>query len=288
MSIPTVNLLLASDLHLEVGNYSLRAQIERLRHDGRRIDAVILAGDIMDVAGGDPVAYAADQVPADLPAIFVPGNHDFYGGRYGNLVNRWRASAAGSHVRVLMEDSMTVPSPDGGEVVVLGTPLWSNLQSQGPVAEAQLRRTVHRQISDFSCMFASDGSSWTVQNLLEEFEKGRLFLKRELSDAMLSDGRRRVVVTHFGPHRESIVPEWRNEDVSAYFCNHLPELVERADLWLHGHTHHALEYQVGRDDALGKVICHPRGYAMGTEKEMALSYVPRLLEVPVARQPWEA
>src|SRR5690606_25238152 len=76
MAPPTVNLMLASDLHLDVGHYDLAGHITRQLEEGRRIDAVVLAGDIVEVAGGDPVAYAATQVPPHIPAAFIPGNHD--------------------------------------------------------------------------------------------------------------------------------------------------------------------------------------------------------------------
>jgi predicted phosphodiesterase len=286
MTSPTVNLLLASDLHLDSGHYDLAGQITRLEDAGRRVDAVVLAGDIVEVAGGDPVAYAAIQVPAYIPAIFVPGNHDFYGGRYGNLLNRWRARARGSHVHVLAEDTLTVTNGQDGEIVVVGTPLWSNLESLGPLVEADLRRGLPRWIADFSCMHASDGRAWTVTQMLERFERAKAFLEGELADTALADGRRRVVVSHFGPHRGSMAARWRDEAITAYFVNHLPELVTRADLWLHGHTHDGFDYQVGSDPCRGRVICHPRGYAGGMEKAQALAYVPRLIDVPVARAAW--
>jgi predicted phosphodiesterase len=286
MLTPTANLLLASDLHLDMGHYDLSAQIKALLNQGERIDAVLLLGDIMEVAAGSPVAYAKMQVPTDIPVAFVPGNHDFYGGRYGNLLNIWRAQALHSHVRVLVEEEMIVPSAEGGEIVLLGTPLWSNLEGLGPLVETDLRRSVHKQIADFSCIFDSDGSAWTALKMIEKFERAYLFLKKGLSSAALADGRRRVVATHFGPHRQSITPRWKSDDVSAYFCNHLPELVERADVWLHGHTHDGFEYQIGEDPDRGLVICHPRGYPRGSESEQALRYVPRLIKVPIQRTAW--
>lgn len=287
MNAPTVNLLLASDLHLDVGRYDLGEKIRAFADAGERIDAVILAGDLLEFAAGSPVGYAKTYVPSHIPVFFVPGNHDFYGGRYGNILNIWKRQAVGTHFRLLHEDEATVSSPDGGEIVLLGTPLWSNLESLGPLVEADLRRTIQRQIADFSCIYDSDGSSWTAAKMIARFERAYLFLKKGLSRAALEDGRRRVVITHFGPHRQSIAPRWQRDDVSAYFCNHLPELVELADLWLHGHTHDQFDYQVGHDPARGRVICHPRGYSKGTEKDQALTYVPRLIKVPVERTAWK-
>lgn len=122
--------------------------------------------------------------------------------------------------------------------------------------------------------------------MLEQFDRAYAFLQSELDNAKLADGRRRVAATHFGAHRRSIAPKWQNDEIAAYFINHLPELVEKADLWLHGHTHTQLEYQVGPDPARGKNICHPRGYAGGMEQDQAMAYSPRLIEVPVERVPW--
>ena len=286
MNASHVHLLLASDLHLEAGHYDLRGQIARLLDAGRRIDAVILAGDIVDSRRGDPVEYAAEQVPSEIPVAFVPGNHDFYGARFETLLEQWKAGAQGSNISVLTEATLAVRNPAGAEVVLVGTPLWSNLQSLGPVVEADLRRNLPRYIADFSHMVASNRSPWTVAHHLAQFERAERFLVRELSPAALEDGRRRVVVTHFGPHRQSITPRWRHSGVSAYFSSHLPELVERADLWLHGHTHDGFEYQVGEDPCRGRVICHPRGYAGGPEKPQAMAYSPKLIEVPVNRMPW--
>ena len=283
-----VNLLLCSDLHLDVGHYALREHIDQVRQD-HRLDAVILAGDIVEVPGGSPVKYALEQVPNDIPAFFVPGNHDFYGSAYGlaNVLNVWEKQAQNSHVHLFTEKSFVLSSPSGGKVVLLGSTLWSNLQGLGPLVESELLRNLPRQIADFSCMRASDGSPWKVRDMLAQFDKGLLFLEKELSRAMLQDGRRRVVITHFGPHKQSIQPRWASVDASAYFCNHLPELVEKADLWLHGHTHDQFEYQVGDDPCLGRVVCHPRGYAGGREKGQAQQYAPRLLSIPVKRVPWE-
>ena len=291
MNVPTVNLLLVSDLHLDSGRYDLASHITRHEDAGERIDTVILAGDLMEVAGGCPVKWASHEVPSHIPAIIVPGNHDFYGGFYGNVINRMKANAlGGSHVHVLVEDSLTVRAPagaGGGELVLLGTPLWSNLQGLGPLVEAHLKQNVHKYVSDFSLIRGSDGRRWDVGQMLALFDRAERFLTRELSPAALADGRRRVVVTHFGPHRGSIAPKWRNDELTAYFINHLPELVERADLWLHGHTHTACDYQVGDDPARGRVICHPRGYSQGHEREQAKAYRPRYIQVPVERVPWE-
>ena len=285
MPHPTVNLLLCSDLHLDAGNFDLSKHIEKNEHAGRRIDAVVLAGDIVEPDGGSPIAYALHHIPSYIPAVFVPGNHDYYGRPFGNIANRLRAQAHQSHVHFLDNDTLTVRNPQGDEVVLVCSSLWSNLQSYGPVVEADLKKRLPMFIADFHCMHESNGSNWSVKSMLSRFENSLAFLEQHLLTNE-PQNRRRVVVTHFAPHTNSIHPKWQDNEVSAYFCNHLPHLVEKADLWLHGHTHDAFDYQVGLDKTKGRVVCHPRGYAGGFEKEQALNYAPKYIEVPVSPISW--
>ncbi len=65
-----------------------------------------------------------------------------------------------------------------------------------------------------------------------------------------------VVVTHHAPHKGSIHPRFQGDGSTAGFVSHLPELVERASLWVHGHVHDPF------DDIAGdcRIICNPLGY----------------------------
>lgn len=276
--------MLVSDLHVDVASYDLRQHIVRARNQGR-VDAVILAGDIFEASDQTALDYILRQVPEDLQAVFVPGNHDFYGRRYQDLVEEWQSRSFGTHVEVLIDERLPLHTPEG-KVMILGTPLWSNLESMGYWAEVELRRGLHRMVQDFSLMHTEKGM-WTIQDMLDKNAKAIRFLERELSSAAMSDGLRRVVVTHFGPHRQSIAPRWQQDIVSGYFCNHLPELVAKADLWLHGHTHDRFDYQIGDDPERGRLVCHPRGYGKGTERLQALGYEPMMISVPIARKPWD-
>jgi hypothetical protein len=48
--------------------------------------------------------------------------------------------------------------------------------------------------------------------------------------------------------------------LNAAFASNLTALVEKADLWIHGHMHCSSDYLVGGC----RVICDPRGYPMPT------------------------
>jgi calcineurin-like phosphoesterase family protein len=75
------------------------------------------------------------------------------------------------------------------------------------------------------------------------------------------DGRT-VVITHFAPSLRSADPRYGLTPGTAGFCNALDELLPRADLWLHGHLHCAIDYRAGRC----RVVANPLGYASKGEQ----------------------
>lgn len=95
---------------------------------------------------------------------------------------------------------------------------------------------------------------WLQQALLEPF-----------------DGKT-VVVTHHGPHRQSIHPRYDGNLANAAFISDLTPLLDWVDLWIHGHVHDSFDYSVGRC----RVLTPSRGYALNR----------RQARVPAERQ-WE-
>ena len=65
-----------------------------------------------------------------------------------------------------------------------------------------------------------------------------------------------VAVTHFAPSLRSADPRYGLAPGTAGFCNSLDELIPMADLWIHGHTHTAFDYEVRGT----RVVSNPRGY----------------------------
>lgn len=59
-----------------------------------------------------------------------------------------------------------------------------------------------------------------------------------------------------GPSIKSITPKYINDPVSAGFASDLEFLVEKADLWVHGHIHESVDYRIQGC----RVITNPCGY----------------------------
>ena len=66
-----------------------------------------------------------------------------------------------------------------------------------------------------------------------------------------------VVVTHHGPSRLSIAPQYEGHPLNPCFVSDLlASFFERPVLWIHGHVHNSLDYQLGN----ARVVANPRGY----------------------------
>lgn len=66
------------------------------------------------------------------------------------------------------------------------------------------------------------------------------------------------MVTHHAPSAKSLATQFAAEPLDAAFASHMDDLVQRADLWIHGHTHVPVDYKA--TDRSGRVVSNPRGY----------------------------
>ena len=80
---------------------------------------------------------------------------------------------------------------------------------------------------------------------------------------------RTVVVTHHAPSARSLQRPPPYTIADAAYASALEDLIVRADLWIHGHTHVRVDYEVdnGRGGAT-RVVSNPRGY-VGVEPVQA-------------------
>lgn len=243
-----------SDLHLS------KAELDPPETDA---DLVVLAGDL---ARPDAAMEWARQLRK--PAIFVPGNHEFYGGSLASTVNRLRALAEGSSIRVLSDDEVVIEG-----VRFLGSTLWTDFMLFGsgkaPAAMAQAQRLMH----DFSRIRADDeaGRIFTPQDAASRFALHSAWLDGRLDEPF--DGPT-VVITHHAPSALSVDPRFSDSLLSACFASSADDLLQhgRAALWIHGHMHHSVRYRLHGV----RVVCNPRGYVVNGAPENP-HFDPRLV-----------
>ncbi len=82
----------------------------------------------------------------------------------------------------------------------------------------------------------------------------RQWLTNEL---MATVRRKRVVVTHHAPSKQSVSPMYQDDPLTPAYASRMESVVQLADLWIHGHMHDSFDYTLGEC----RVVCNPRGYA---------------------------
>ena len=237
-----------SDLHLG------RGVIEMPRTDA---DIVILAGDI--ARPPEAIAWASQL---RKPALYVPGNHEFYGGSIDGTVAELRRLATGTNVCILDDDAIVV---DG--VRFLGSTLWTDFMLFGEGAgRATAMREGQRFMRDFTHIRRRDDSDaiFTPADAAALFEAHARWLTAKFTEPFTGPT---VVVTHHAPSRRSIHPRFADSPVNACFVSDAERLIDgsRAFLWIHGHTHDSFDYTVSGT----RVVCNPRGYAKNGVNENA-------------------
>ncbi len=236
-----MKLHILSDLHLGVQGMA------RPRTDA---DVVVLAGDI--ARPREAVAWA---LGFEQPVLYVPGNHEFYGGSIGETTRELSRLCAGTHVRVL-DNGTTVL----GGVRFLGTTLWTDFRLRGDgERQAEAMAEAQRFMRDFSRIrsgLAPGGPLLTPQDTAELFAANAAWIAEELSKPHAGPT---VLITHHAPSPRSIHPRFADSSLNACFVSAGEHLVRasRAQLWIHGHTHDSFDYRLDGT----RVVCNPRGYA---------------------------
>jgi predicted phosphodiesterase len=209
-------------------------------------DILILAGDIDSGLGG--ITWAAEESQRlGVPAIYVAGNHEFYGTELLSHDIAMRIHSTKLGVHYLNNEALVI---DG--VRFLGTTLWTDYQLTGEhsyFVEYQIRRAMsdHRLIRYGESLFSPGHAQMLHSNAIEWLEE---HLQKQ------GDYETTVAVSHHGPSQRCVHPKWTGSIVSNAYCSHLDHLVAQADFWFYGHTHAALDTLVEQT----RLVTNPAGY----------------------------
>ena len=226
-----------SDLHLSRGALPIPAN---------DADVVVLAGDI--ARPREAMSWASAFAK---PVLYVPGNHEFYGGSIAGTVEELKRLSAGTRIRVLDNDEALIEG-----VRFLGTTLWTDFMLFGDgEARAAAMREAQRLMRDFSSIRLGE-APFTPDASAALFAQHAAWLAQKLAQPYAGHT---VVITHHAPSRNSIHPRFADSLLNACFVSDAERLIDgsRARLWIHGHTHDSFDYVVNGT----RVLCNPRGYA---------------------------
>lgn len=232
-----MKILVFSDLHLEFGPFT----------PGEcHADVVVLAGDIHLKTRG--VEWAIETFK-DKPVLMILGNHEYYGHKYPNLVDKAKALSQGSNLHVLENDAIEI---DG--VRFLGCTLWTDFRLFGDPRLAGY--FCQQEMTDFKKIrVAPRYSKLNPVDVVKIHQASRAWL----SDQLAWDySGKTVVITHHAPSAHSLPERPPGELTGAAYASHLDAFINerRIDLWVHGHVHNSCDYPIGET----RVACNPRGY----------------------------
>jgi len=248
---------LLSDLHLESESFQPQAT--------PGAEVLVLAGDV------DSTWAALERFAGwPVPVLMVAGNHEFDRRELSQAWADLHTLCARLGITLLEHRDTVLTGDDGRRVRFLGTVRWCDFDLFGPAQrERAMRAGQYFQKVQQSTVHG--GQPFNAQAVREAGLADRLWLEQALSaPAVAADGTRhwdaQVVITHFAPSLRSADPRFGRQPGTASFCNADDDLIERADLWLHGHLHCRHDYFVERPgQAPARVVCNARGLAKKKE-----------------------
>ncbi len=225
-----------SDLHLTV------AAMEPPPTDA---DVVVLAGDLARPQQALDWARAFEQ-----PVVYVPGNHEYYGGSLAAVREELKRLAAGTQVHVLDQDEITLQG-----VRFVGATLWTDFELFDGAQREESIAAALRVIADFSRITIDGETRFTPAHSRLLCGQAVRWLSQRLRESRPPT----VVVTHHAPSARSVEPKYAGSPLNAAFVSNLDALVAGSGsaLWIHGHTHYPVDYALGATRVFG----NPRGYA---------------------------
>jgi len=223
-----------SDLHLEHQTFA---------PPPAPADLVVLAGDIANGAAGVEWARSVFREPV----IYLSGNHEYYEGEFGAVQEAILEAARRCSVDVL-----DCGERIAGGVRFLGCTLWTDYSLSPPQERPAVIEASREQCPDYQ-LIRYGSRTFAPEDAIALCVRHRSWLAAKLAEPFSGST---VVVTHFAPHPFSIAPAFLSHPANPGFVLDLSDLMGRAGLWIHGHTHTFFDYRVRGT----RVVCNPRGY----------------------------
>ena len=233
-----------SDLHLEFG-WKNTFQIPDIRDD----TVLVLAGDITVWTTYPERLLKLLRTYHTMfkRIIFVPGNHEYY--HHGEIEDiedeMMDAFTEFPNVHYLNNQYMFFD-----DVVFIGSTLWTDLDNGNPVSVYQVVQGMNdwRHIRSQGSLIQPE--RWMYMNKIS-----REFIQNGLDTF---SEHKKVVVTHYLPSTKSVPEQYQRSPLNPAFVSPMDDVIMdgQPDLWIHGHTHDACDYHIGKT----RVVANPRGY----------------------------
>ncbi|MGL4650183.1 MAG: metallophosphoesterase [Caldilineaceae bacterium] len=214
-------------------------------------DVAVVAGDVCEGVVS-AIDWLALHIRPHMQVVYTPGNHEFYGTVHDHALQRGKQAATFADIHLLDGDAVVING-----VRFIGATLWTDYLLFGEPYRWACMQSARQGLSDHR-QIAWSKEPW---KRFRPDEAAVLHARAKLaieSHLVQRHHGPTVVLTHHAPHIQSIHRPLRSSLLSGAYASDLSELIGRAgpDLWVHGHTHLAVDYTVANT----RIISNPRGY----------------------------
>jgi predicted phosphodiesterase len=259
-----MKILVWSDLHCEFRPWSPPSEAIA------SADVIVLAGDIH--TGDQGIAWASGLM-AGKEVVYVAGNHEFYGGFWDETLSALRKAASIARIHFLENESVVIAG-----IRFLGCTLWSDFRYFGNGRPQEIAmHEYERHVVDCKAIRVASGRNLRAADVLARHQESRKWLEASLAHVHTGPT---VVVTHHLPSPMSVAPRWRENRLTPGFVSDFPiEVLTRANVWIHGHTHDSCYYKLtrGTDERECLIVCNPRGYPVSRSSAQNVAFAPHLV-----------
>jgi Icc-related predicted phosphoesterase len=240
----TINILAMSDLHLEFGECEFQLEQEP--------DLLILAGDIGYHTGG--IKVASTRFGGNYPKIVICGNHEHYRLQYEEVLAACQLEAERTDDVYFLEQQEACFDIRDEQVRILGCTLWTDFAVNGLSRRNEAVAAARQMMNDFR-LIRFGNREFDPADTIDIHRDSLAWLEKRLSVAHAGPT---IVVTHHAPSNRSQPPQFIGGALSPAFASDLENLIlqYQPELWVHGHTHWSVDYQIGAT----RIYSNQKGY----------------------------
>lgn len=226
-----MNIRIVSDLHLEFVQHKWRESLKNICDSAEPGEILVVCGDTcshLPILRDAMVHFSRHFAHA----IYVLGNHEFYGNERERVFEFLRADKL-NNVHLLENEKIEI---DGQ--CFLGTTLW--------FANHPMNQFHENRMNDF----------WTIPKFNTWNYKVAEDAKAWLGENVLPGD---IVISHHLPSPALVSPEYKISALNRFFVHDCEDIMA-ANLpayWFFGHTHTSFDHMIGDT----RCIANPRGYA---------------------------
>jgi len=251
-----LKICLISDTHEEHKwrSHPLGSVYDKLLEEDE-FDILVAAGDIDSSTLG---ATKLLEKYENKPILYLAGNHEFYYNSLNILNTKFRKLAEEHENFIFFEDGQHFHYEG---IDFIGGTNW-------PAIPKSFQLEVKYNIADYNYILHHKVDDWSLKETFDNNIRGLLEGNKY---------NKLVGLSHFLPCWEVVDPKWMHpmyKNLNNYFVSPIPpELLQRFDYWLFGHTHD--QTQVNHLNC--KMIANPRGYP----HENQVPWEPLLLNINI-------